>query len=62
MNGVRTLELSPSYLTVVDIDPPLRHVAHASLWVAALEAVQVVHVRRLVRQLEIPDYTVTLET
>lgn len=53
--------LSPGNLTLADIQPTLGHEAHAPLGLLAAVGVQVVHVGRLVCDLEVPDAAVTLQ-
>lgn len=57
----RGLRSVPSDLTLVDVESPLRHVAHPSLRLLAAERVEVVDVRRFVRDFKIADTAVTLQ-
>jgi len=50
----------PRYFADVDIETSLGHPSHASLGVTGLELVEEVNKRRLIRNLQILDCTVTL--
>lgn len=52
----------PGDLTLVDVKPPLGHVAHPSLRLLAAEGVEVVHVWGLIRDFKVADTAVTLRT
>lgn len=51
----------PGDFTFVDLQSPLGHVSHALLALLARVHGQVVHVRRLVRHLEVADAAVALQ-
>lgn len=52
--------LLPGNLTFVDIESPLRHVAHPPLRLLAAECIEVVDIRGFVRDLKVADTAVAL--